>query len=311
MPNISISAYVITVNRRHESSFERIDKIDGNSDFMAFIERYLSTRHSHQWRDETRHRVLRVSKIVKQPRYSSGLIKYGEFGRNIEVRDVYRDATVYNQNEHEAGLNPHYYLFHVPVRRDRAFLITQSSGALNPVSAMRVDIVSEFNRLFPDFHITFRPCLPQSVFLDLIKGGDVLELEYLSATTPKQPANAIRIDPSTARYKVTFSAKEGFGPAWLKKIIAHMKSNQDVSSFIGMSELGCDDVRIKFETVKGSPKSVKLSKLLQIKPNFDVTDSVSLEGGNPTFDSIDDVARDWMSTISKQVEEEEQDVSQN
>lgn len=295
MPKISIATYQIMVRERMTREYEYLDDIDGD-DFYDFLKEYIDQQPTVPVRDDDDKKAMRFVDDRRRGRYISGLIECGEYGRKMDVLNVFTGNREHEQDVDEAGMPPYYFLFYVPTGQERAYLVIQKYGKSSPFTVLKNDLRDKFQVAFPDYMIDVDSCLPIEILQTLMRGGSVTEIEFLRPTIPTDIADTMRVGPEIASYHAKIVAKNGLGDRLKNSIMTFLRQRREISEFIGIRELGFSDAVVNLKTATGGNKKVRVSKL-SYDPSIDVTDEVTIRDGSPTFESIDRSARDWLHQI--------------
>lgn len=308
----SLVIHQIKVRKDHSRTDCLVAKYDGKNDLFVEFGNYLGARRQKIWAPSLEKKVLKIASFSTSGRYIAGRMQSGDYGYRAELLNVKSGSIDYTQTPSHSALQPFYFLLHVPTDQRVAFAITQRSGIYGATGAFQSDFEEYFHKKAQEYHVKFEVAIPEAMVREFLESGEIMRIRFLSKTAPKEIEDVVRSGGiKELQSELIISAKKGAALKLKNAVLNAVQSRQDIRSYITLSDFKYDDVKIEFKNGK-KKKTMRLTDVLQLRPEIDISNDVVIDSnGHPTFESVDNIAREWLGSLLKSLESEQEDVSED
>ena len=314
----SLAYYSITLNRRNTRNMVVLSDFKNGQDFLDVIDDVMSqwkynTKNVNIEKDTDKKRVFRIKKdengndiYYRQGRFLSGIIESGDYGSEEPVVDVNTGKSTHTKTTSESLLKPVYFIFYVPKKSVRGFLILERIGSSGIYTIINDSLMNHFKgqeqlglvlKIMPllndEANKKFRQLIDyeaSQVILHKVRREDVNISKMTGNNIEDKDISYIDI-----AYHAPVGKKISVG-GWLKQL------KKDEKGLFGIEETGkYSDVDFVVD-INGKPKKLSAKGIDKLGTVFDITDAVNnnLVKGYPTFRAVEVEAMDVVSDLNKQ-----------
>lgn len=189
---IQVGAYHVRVKERYSSTFEMLDMIGGDADFLEFLQACFGKWRSAHDNDKEDSRVARLEKFERDGRALQGRILVGDYGQACDVIDATQPTkVVFSKQAQHADILPFFSLFEVPEGRNEALFLIEKSRRTSPRTAFVRHLQAAFKARFPEHTLSISPVMPQEVFEQYLGEGGVQKIEFIRVGLPNDIADIL------------------------------------------------------------------------------------------------------------------------
>jgi len=302
MSSIGLAAFAIRIrNRRNRQSCD-LDSFTPGIDFIDVLTRYLTN-------DQARHRklsgllkVFKFENLDASGRIVKGIVKTGEYGYESDLIDAQTGLDTHHRTSDEAELLPFYFLALIPSGSDEGILLLQRFKQFGITSIFREIVQRQFNKAFKNHSIEINPLVPDQVLNRIIDESRIVKARFIKFRLPTDTAERLAAGHREDQFEVeyTIKAKQKNHVPLTERIKASMRNETD-SNILELENFEYDNVKIEVE-VGDKLRTIDLSDLSRVSPNFDITEQVIIgPNGHPTFQSIDQQASQLVGSLREAI----------
>jgi len=238
----------------------------------------------------------------------SGIIESGDYGTESILFNRTTKKQVYTKKKDDIDIKPFFYLIWIPKVGNVAFLMLQRTGiyGINSIftTTLREYITSKHQSLMVDFS----PFVSKQLAQTYLKNGSLKQISLRRFNLPADVIEQLGLkeydeEVLSVEIKIT-SKKQGFsfGDKVGKFIYDKNGKFFNVDSLKGLGMDGEHEEKVKVK-LGGSTRTIDLSDTLEIRPYFDIDEQVEkdIKTGHPTFDSINEIANQYVDDIKKEI----------
>jgi hypothetical protein len=302
---IQLSTYVLQFKDRETGEFIELNNILGN-DFLDLFQEYLDDRSSEAHDDEERQQLLRCDQYERaDDRTIAGIFESGEYGFAADLYNVVNQATAYHREPSDAELLPFYFLVSVPDNEQRAVLVLQRFRQYGVRSAMWSDLVDYMQSYRQDFVISLEPLVPAGVVEQIQESEDIKSVRFIKFSLPSDIADELdpehQLEEEDGVLELTVKANRGSHLPAITKVTDWLRGGRELGEVIQLQGVEYDQVKVQVD-IAGKTRTVDISDFGRIRGQIDVTGQVDVDAsGHPTYDSIDEAARDILEDMQQQL----------
>lgn len=308
MSSYSLASYVIKINNIDVHELESlVDFEESGLDLLDILEGYLMQLVALTVDEESQTALKVRPPLNRIGRTLTGLIEGGEFGVSSQLQDVQTLAITHNRGVNEVENFPLYFLIWIPQEGRRGIVILQKSGT----HGIKTPLFDALKQRFENEHDGLRLILNTLTYGKLVQQyldeGRVTEIRLIQYESP---------DDITALYA---NRNEALSEVYTEYII-HAKSQKHIrirdrirDVLEGRREpanlveiVGIDPQKVKLNIdFNGKRRTVDILDVNRVSPQLDITEEVAMAAdGNPSFASIDTLARELLADLQEQLEGE-------
>jgi len=293
--------YSIRIRERRNDDFFALNELplpDHQNDFVSMTEAYLDSRAEEGSVDDERQSSIEVDDYDSVQRRIYGTFKSGSYGYEAELKNV-ETGEIKTRVPDDCELIPFYFRIEHRRGQDSALLLLQRFGIHGVKSTFQNDFrefIAEHNE---DLIVSINPLVSDNE-IDRLIGQGLKKIRYIRHTVPADAADDLHIADNQieqCEMETIIKAKRDRFldiPAWLRDLA---NNRAPVGNVIEVNGLEYDDVKIVISD-GGRMRTLKMSDVRSFRMSIDVTDDIEFDGtGHPTFDSIDQVAREVLPEL--------------
>ncbi len=227
-------------------------------------------------------------KVDNKKEYSIiyGLLKTGEYGVQSELFDVH-DKSVYNKKTTQAEINPFGFCIALAKGdKTKAVVILQTFGNLGIKTVFRqyLEKWNKFNKL--DYGIMMDALYPIQYIRRVLHSGILQKIRMIKYEVPEDVSNRLRIDNGVKMKEERILYKpSGFIRNNIKKIEEFFSGQRSSTQIVEIPDFDFDQLKFEF-SLNGKSKTINFDNTQNLRVNEDITDHVTMDNGNPTFQSL-------------------------
>jgi hypothetical protein len=309
MATISLSTQTIRISKYGVKNVKANGFLP-DQEFLQVLEEYFSDLKNNMYLDNDKGFLLQVEKLERSRRSISGFLKVGEYG--IESELINKDSKVlsYERLWSDAEMLPYYFLIHVPKDANEVIAIFQKTGASSVKDKFDYHFGAYFTRRFPNYHIHINKLIPSHLTNQLLDNGRVMKIRFVKFGIPRDITDAVNLghEENEGIAEIQITAKRGGEFNIIDRIKNTMEGKRDIKSFVELKSFEYNDVKIQVN-VNGKYRTISLLNQDNIRAEYDISKDVETDpGGNPVYESINDIARGLMREIVDGIGLESKDV---
>lgn len=295
--SIALVPYSVRVRVKRDDEYLPLDAIevgDNNFDFITFLDGYLNDRTENICIDEERQQSIEVESHTRTQRRISGILKGGTFGYEAELKNV-ETGEIKTREVEDCELLPFYFRFEHRRHQTSGLLLLQRFGVHGVKSGFQADVTTMLREIDEDLVLQINPLVTDQEITRLL-GGGLKKIRYLRYTVPADAAEDLCLEDNEVEHcemeTVIKAKRDRFLsiPAWVRDLANDRAPAGDVVEIDGVE---FDDVKIVISD-GGKMRTLSVNDVRKFRMSIDVTEDVDIddETGQPTFDSVDTVARE-------------------
>ncbi|WBL25085.1 hypothetical protein [Zunongwangia sp. HGR-M22] len=260
----------------------------------------------------------RSFKILKEPMtisgetgVFSGVVQSGEYGTGSSIVDQVSEKEVYKKKKTDLEIKPFYFLIWFPLNGRKAFLILQRTGiyGINTIFSLRFKDFIDSKKL--DLKIDYKVFTSTELARKTFEKGKIKEFILTRNNLPSDIVDKMmdNVDgqlyiPKIKNVEIRIKAADAFFP---ETKFDNFMSNNNTKFFEtpAFKELGMDGSHRKKIRVKIGDKNrtIDISESFALRPYVDIGRDLrfDVETGHPLFTSIDEIAKEFVEDIRKEV----------
>ena len=287
---IQVAAYHVRVKERYSSTFEMLDAIDGNIDFLDFLDTCFNKWQSAHDNDREESRVAKLEKFVKHGRVLQGRIQVGDYGQACDVIDANQPAkVVFTKEVQHADILPFFFRLEVPGSRNEALLLIEKSRRTSPKTAFVRHLQAAFKEKFPEHTLSISPVMPQEVFEKYLNDGGVQKIEFIRMGLPNDIADILESGHKEAlkrvKTKLVITAGRKDTLPLRKSLLKKPDPRKAIADLYELKDFEYQDIAVTMRIGKNTRK-VDLGNRNAL-PLYNISDTVKFgNDGIPTYDSM-------------------------
>lgn len=310
---IKLEVYTFRIRQKGEKDYiSFFDTFAEKKDITNFIKGFIKFNDTLNIDEEHQKSIQFKSNTLtanSDKAIYSGIIESGDYGTESVLVNLTTKKQVYTKKKDDIDIKPFYYLMWIPKVGNVGFLMLQRTGiyGINSIftATLRDYITSKHQSLMVDF----APFVSKQLAQTYLSNGALKQISLRRFNLPADVIDQLGLkeyneEVLSVEIKIT-SKKNGF-----------LNLNDKVSKFIedkngkffdipNLKSLGMDGEHEEKIKVKlgGSTRTIDLSDTLEIRPYFDIDEQVDkdVKTGHPKFESIDNIAKQYVTDISKEI----------
>ena len=300
MARISIGCYTVRITDKKGKENLPIGAFKGGRDLKDVLLRFLKERRADYSIDDERQKLLRVQEFYTKGRRVSGVVVTGEYGYEADLYNVDTAAVSYQRTRTDAEMMPFYFLAELPVQLDEGVILLQRRSNLGIRTAFLQDFRDFFEETYPNLRVSFNSLVPPELLNEYLKDGRLTKVRFIRYAIPPDLTDAYDNlghveEEGTA--ELAFTPKRGEGIPLLGRVQDVIGGKRKVTEMVELPDFEYENVKVELY-VGESRKTLDLSNVMKMSAYVDVTPDIQLgRDGHPTFDSIETVARELMSSL--------------
>lgn len=307
-----LEVYTVQIRQQRDTkNFIKLDSIFGETDFYQFFQDYIKSfdkmsimdqhQKSIQFKKETLH-------LKPENRYVSGIIDSGEYGIDSKIVNIETGEEKYHKTIKDTDIKPFYFMFYIPKKSDKAFILIQRIGIFGINGIFRSHMEGFLKTRYPDLVIEFSPFVSKELAKTLINDGDIQEMELKRYNLPSDITDKVGVikhkeDILYFSFKIVARKRHRLE---FNERVRKFVDNPNAAMF-NVSELkslgftdGDHTSSIKVKHGKHL-RTIDLSDTGQIRPYYDIEREVEKDiYGHPVFDSINSLAVSLIQDIKNE-----------
>jgi hypothetical protein len=300
----SIAPYSVRVHERGDPhSFVRLGNINGRS-LTEIVAEFLEEIAEKASRDDDARRVVRSAQYETSGRQVQGLVETGEFGYRSELIDVDTAEVTHVREANEAGMLPFYFLFDLPPRADRGFVLLQRFRVYGIRKAFLLPFSSWFAERFDDYILDIGRIVPPEAWQEYAEGR-VVALKFVAASVPQAIEDAYLADgyeeaQAVAEFNIRVRRNADLPRRILARVREAVRGQRAFDQIVELPGIDVETVKVIVEH-DGSRRTLEIGALDKFRVAYDITDSIEVdtETGFPTLDSLKSEAGKLLRQLKK------------
>ncbi len=222
-----------------------------------------------------------------------GRVKTGEYGTESELVDV-ENGTVIERKESQADVLP--FGFCIAVAKgtvDKGIIILQTLGNLGMKSVFQKKLQECMDSYESDYNVIWGQLVPRAYLFKIFEKGRLERIRLIRYEIPEDVSD---------RYGINYGVKQtreeriicrpvGFIERKKQEISEWMAGQRSCTNIVELEDFEYDDMKLEFKLGRTN-KTISLADTSGLRVNEDITDAVTIKGGNPTYDSLRTVLRE-------------------
>lgn len=221
-------------------------------------------------------------------------IKTGDFGEESEIVDSDTGETTHTKSVDEADVMPFGCCMIVPCGEyTEGIVLTQSLGRNGITSIIKKKFNEYIRNIDNQFRIVLNPIVPRQYMERILNEGILKTIRLISFEVPDDDADRYGIDRGARRViqERVIRRPTGFVQNKYERIMQCLRGERAYSTIIELDDFEIDDLKMEFSLGKRN-KTISMRGLDNLVINEDVTDSVEIKNGHPTFESLCSVMKE-------------------
>jgi hypothetical protein len=301
MANATLAAaYHVRVKERYSRTYQPLDQINGNVDFLNFVHDVLEECKAEFDNDTAAERISKTQQIAVDGRVITGRILVGDYGQACDVINASDASTVFQKKVSHADALPFYFRIEIPAGADEALFLIEKSRKTSPTTAFRRMLNSRFSGKFPELTLTIDPVLPASVFDAFLAKGQVQKITFIKMGLPTDIANLLEGGHQEAYGKTEFVVSAGRNRLLpiKKSLLSGDNPKKAIQDLYELKDLDYDNIKVDVKLGRNR-RSVDLGRKF-VSPLYDLTQQVKKDAdGISIYESIDEA----FETLAAEIKE--------
>lgn len=221
-------------------------------------------------------------------------IKTGDFGEESEIVDSDTGETTHTKSVDEADVMPFGCCIIVPCGEyTEGIVLTQSLGRNGITSIIKKKFNEYIRNIDNQFRIVLNPIVPRQYMERILNEGILKTIRLISFEVPDDDADRYGIDRGARRViqERVIRRPTGFVQNKYERIMQCLRGERAYNTIIELDDFEIDDLKMEFSLGKRN-KTISMRGLDNLVINEDVTDSVVIKNGHPTFESLCSVMKE-------------------
>jgi hypothetical protein len=298
MRSIMLSPFIIKVFNNLDNEYIELDKLpDGRDFFFLFTEFVNSITSEYRQNDETQ-TMFKIQRPQSDGRIISGIFSKGDYGYSNNLVNKNDFSLVYQRDEDDAEMEPFYFVIACPENSDEAILLTEKKSVRTITGLFSNEIKAFFRLNEPDIKIEFSKLIPSNVIDSYLGRGVIQKIRFIRYIIPSDFSNALHLghEEIEGTTEIQVIAKRNNHLPIFDLIVPAIRRNVDIKQLISIPDFEYNDVKVEFD-IEGHKRVLSISNPDNLKAEYDITDEIEINGGHPTFDSINRIARNYLLEI--------------
>jgi len=300
MRTFSLSTYTIRISRTNDfaAGYLPVDRFDTRNDLLQVLHDYFQNLSGNIFNDTVGEFILRVSNYGRHGRSVSGQLEKGDYGIESEIIDTIQQTVSYDRAIQDAELLPFYFLIAVPPGANEAIAIFQMSGVSGIKGIIEDNFERHFTNRFPDYHLEVNRLIPSQLIDQLLTNSRVTKFRFVRYGIPTDITDLVNLghDENEGIVELVVKAKRGRSFPLIERIRQVIQGDRNVNRFIELQNFEYNSVKIELESA-GKYRTIDLLHLDNFRAQYNITEEIDIQGGNPVYNSIDEVARNLCREI--------------
>lgn len=288
---VSLASYTLRIRRVKHGAFLPLGSFDGTNDFKDFLLEYFNSRKGAPKADEVYRTALETIDCKCPHRQLTASVDAGRYGyqANFWNRKT-RKPSGFKRTSDDAELRPYYVLIDVPEKADEAVVLLQRFRNFGIRDILLTDLKSEFWEKFKPYFLEIGDLISSDMVRELFRHG-IKEVRYTTFGLHRDEGeNVAKGDHTEQEAKFQYIVGAPGSILALSNLDKVLDKELPASKIIEVPRQFKDAaVSVTVDTPSGG-KVIEIDKLEGVRPYWDVSNDVKLEDGNPTFESMHEVA---------------------
>lgn len=300
MKSVTISTYSLRIKGHISGKYFDLRKLPRRQTLLNLLDQYLSQLEDQIARDEKTHVVLAASKILKKRHSISACIERGEYGIASRLMDVRSRNITHQRSVDEAEMMPFYFLAAVPADGDMGIAAFQIEANAGIRVQFRLGFELFLREKCGDVDLEIDKLVPRPLIEAYVQNQPVAKLRFVNIKVPKNISQVFRGSNigKDATLELQVRVKHGKNLLLADRIIDIVNGSKPASKFVQIKGFDYDTVKVEFD-VGGKRRTIDFSNQDNFRADYDVTDKVQGPDGLPTFEGVDQAAREIVVDIMK------------
>ncbi len=293
-----VGAYNLRVREKYSKDCEILSAIGGNVDFLDFVEKTLIACKTAHHNDIASERIALTERFEVKDRIIQGRLEVGDYGRASKVRDAVDAKTVFSKRRNHADALPLFFRLQVPEGRDEALLLIERTRQTSAKSAFMGLLRHHFREAFDGYVLRDNPVLPEGVFDEYFKIGQVQKISFVKLGIPTDIVDLLDRGHEELRGTTEFSVRAPRNGFFKLKGSIRNSSNplSQIQDLYEIEGFEYDNIRVSVKVGKHI-RTIDLADKHAL-PVYDITEDVRVgPDGNPTYESMSSVLAQLASDI--------------
>jgi hypothetical protein len=300
MRTFSLSPYTIRISRANDfaAGYLPVDHFDNRHDLLRVLHDYFQDLSANIFNDTVSEFILRVANYGRHGHSISGQLEKGDYGIESEIIDTVRHTLSYDRVVVDAELLPFYFLIVIPPGANEAIAIFQMSGVSGIKGIFEDNFEAYFTNRFPEYHLEINRLIPSQLIDQMLTNCRVTKLRFVRYGIPTDITDLVNLghNEDEGIVELQVKAKRGRAFPMVDRIRQVIQGDRNVNRFLELQHFEYNSVKIELE-IAGKYRTIDLLHLDNFRAQYNITGDIVVHGGNPVFESINEVARNLCREI--------------
>jgi hypothetical protein len=279
------------------------------SDFANTLEN-LSEEERKIYEDSNRKHVFTIESRNFEEETINGTFRVGYYGYSAPLLDIKTGDIAHTKSCLEAELSPYYFLMKVKPDSDIGIVILQAFNNLGVKDLFFNGLYDSFRSKYSDYVVEMHSYMPKGIIKQYLQNR-IIEIKLVKFGYPKDIMNIPMDDlpeqdsfEGTSELVIKPPIRKDFPDKFLDKF------RNSIDDFLGDSDSSIGSIievqNFKYDTAKvkvkhgNSDRTVDLINTGRLKYSQELDGKVKINSatGFPKFDSIDELAKEFMDEIA-------------
>ena len=288
------------------------------ADELASLSDYAQTLSSGQHSgDDTEtksdNQVLVVDKLETEGNLTHGIFRVGEYGYSAPLLDIQTGDVAHTKSRLEAELHPYYFLINIKPESEVGIVLLQAFNNQGIKDAFFNKLYASFRARYNEFIIEMSSFIPQGLVKEYLSNR-IIEIRLVKFGYPSDildvPADDLpKEEPfeGTSELVIKPPIRKEFPKKFLDKLHNRLDeflgdADSSMSNFLEVKNFQYNTAKIKVKH-GNSDRTVDLINTGRLKYSEELDGKVSIDAatGFPSFQSIDQLAKEFLDDIKSTV----------
>lgn len=297
MKKIGITVYAFNVQNNVNQRME-LHNIANRLGFIEILQDFMYRHNFDYTREDVMEKVFKtndytVEKInddAGNEKFTivSGMIKTGDYGIESEIVDSGTGQTVYTKSAADADVMPFFFSVAVPSgQTDRGIIIFQTLGIYGMKTVFHKKLEDFIKEIDPALKLIIGNVMPRAYIEHYLDYGVLQKIRLLKYDIPNDVSERIGINNGvqTSYQELIIHKPVGFLERKRQLVNECLRGQRFCNSIIEIDNFEYDNLKLEIQLGKGT-KTFNLANIDNLVVTEDITERVTILGGNPTDNSI-------------------------
>lgn len=242
-----------------------------------------------------------------------GIFRSGEYGYSAPLLDIQTGDIAYTKSRLEAELSPYYFLIEICPTSEVGIVVLQAFNNLGIKDIFFNKLYEFFRSRYTDHIIEISPLIPRGLIKEYLSNR-IIEIRLVKFGYPKELIDIPMDDmptgevfEGTSEVIIKPPVRKEFPASFLDRVRNKIDdflgdSDSSISNLLEVQNFKYNTAKIKVKYGSGD-RTVDLIKTGKLKYSVELDGKVSIdsETGFPEFNSIDQLAKDFLAEVSVSV----------